>query len=270
MRCLDKTMSAGFTLIEMVTVISITAIISAAVAIFLRLPMQGYVDTVRRGELADAADTAVRRMNRDMHLALSNSVRVDPGATAVEFLLVRSGGRYRSELTGTGSGDILDFNNAADAAFDVLGPAVPAVAGDQIVVYNLGIPGADAYAGDTRRSYLSTSAPQVFNFAATGTPFPFASPSSRFQVVEGPVSYVCAGGNLTRYSGYAITAAQNVPPIGGTAAVLAKDVDMTPGACSFTYDVLSSRVALVTIRLRITRDSESINLYHAVQISNAP
>ncbi len=256
----------------MVTVISITAIIGAAVVTFMRLPMQGYLDTVRRAELADAADTAVRRINRDLHLALPNSVRVNGAGTAVEFLLMRAGGRYRAELTGAGAGDILDFNNAADDRFGVIGPLPTLAAGDQIVVYNLGIPGADVYAGDNRRSYASTDALQNIVFTPTASPFPFASPSSRFQVVEGPVSYVCAGGTLTRYSGYAITAAQNVPPVGGTAAVLAKDVDMTAGACNFTYDAsaVSVRVGLVTLRLRLTRSGESVNLYHASHVSNVP
>ena len=46
------------------------------VAVFISRPMQGIIDTTRRAGLADAADTALRRMSRDIHRALPNSVRV--------------------------------------------------------------------------------------------------------------------------------------------------------------------------------------------------
>ena len=59
----------GFTLVEMVIVVVITAIIGAMVAVFIRLPVQGYIDANARAELADLADTATRRMARDIRRA---------------------------------------------------------------------------------------------------------------------------------------------------------------------------------------------------------
>jgi len=49
----------GFTLIEAIIVIAITGIVAAAVAMFIRLPVQGYVDSAARAELTDIADTAL-------------------------------------------------------------------------------------------------------------------------------------------------------------------------------------------------------------------
>jgi MSHA biogenesis protein MshO len=89
-----KTCQRGFTLIEMIVVITITAIISAVVAVFLRAPIQGYFDASRRADLTDTADSAMRRISRDLHLALPNSVRVSSsGNPAIEFLQTRTGGR---------------------------------------------------------------------------------------------------------------------------------------------------------------------------------
>ena len=263
----------GFTLVEAIAVIAITGVIAAAVAVFIRSPVMGYVDTARRMELADAANTATRRIGRDLRLALPNSVRVASTAStaAVEFLLVRSGGRYRAEPDGSGGGDVLDFSAAADGSFDVLGPGVAAAAGDQVVVYNLGIAGADAYAGDNRRAYAGATA-TVANiaFAPTAAPFPLASPSQRFQVVEGPVSYICdtTARTLTRYWGYPVTAIQGNPPAGGSSALIAGDVE----DCTITYDplVVAYRAGLVTLRLTIRRDGEAVSLYHAVHVSNVP
>lgn len=276
MRCHDETTVSrsqhGFTLVEAVMVIALTGIVAAMVAVFIREPVQGYFDTVRRAELTDVADTAARRINRDLHLALPNSVR-SSSPTTIEFLLTRTGGRYRAELD-TGTEDVLDFT-AADTSFDLLGPPLTFAAGDQIVVYNLGIPGADAYEGNSasthnRRAYAGSVGAPLSNVSiGSANALPFASPGHRFQVVDSAVSYICdlGAGTLRRYSSYAITAAQVIPPVGGTNALLAENVS----ACSFTYQSgVTQRSGLVAIQLAITQDNETVSLHNEVHVSNVP
>src|SRR5487761_2390867 len=96
----------GFTLVEMIVVIVITGIIGGMVAIFIRAPVQGYVDSARRAEMTDIADTALRRLGRDLRTAVPNSVRVPvpAGSTYVEFMPTKDGGRYRVSATGGGGG----------------------------------------------------------------------------------------------------------------------------------------------------------------------
>jgi MSHA biogenesis protein MshO len=256
-----KRFQRGFTLLEAIIVITITGIIAAVVAVFIRAPVQAYFDSARRAELTDIADTAVRRISRDLHLALPNSVRL-ANPQVMEFLQTRTGGRYRAD----GPGDVLNFN-VADSSFDVLGPAITMVAGDQIVIYNLGVPGADAYAGDNRTGYVSTVGTVV---TITSKLFPFDSPNHRFQVVDTPVTYLCdltPPGTLRRYSGYAITPAQPNPPAGGTSALLAQNVSN----CVFNYaQGVTERNGLVSIRLEITQSGETVRLYHEVHVSNVP
>ncbi|TAN77825.1 MAG: type II secretion system protein, partial [Gallionella sp.] len=60
----------------MVMVIVITGIIGSMVAVFIKAPVQQYFDVARRADMTDTADTALRRITRDLRLALPNSVRV--------------------------------------------------------------------------------------------------------------------------------------------------------------------------------------------------
>lgn len=279
----------GFTLIEMIVVIVITGIIGGIVAMFIRAPVQGYMDSARRAELTDIADTALRRFSRDLRLALPNSVRVTTsgGSTLLEFIPTIGGGRYRDSTDSLGAGNILNFS-AADTSFDVLvGDLMPPVAaGDQIVVYNLGIPGADAYAGNTttahnRRAVSVVAGNAITITSAAALPFDscvyeggFVVGGCRFQVVQTPVTYVCtpvaggAGGTLTRWQGYAIQPAQPTALPGGTSSVLASNVS----ACTFTYDpiVVAQRSGLVTMHLTITEQGESVRMYGAIHVSNVP
>jgi MSHA biogenesis protein MshO len=272
----DRRGQAGFTLVEMIVAITITAILAGIVVLFIQVPLQGYFSVSRRAELTDAADLAVRRIAREVQGALPNSVRVATagGITYLEFLAVRSGGRYRSDPDNLGGGDILDFTSAADGSFDVLGPGVAVAAGDQIVVYNLGVTGADAYAGANRRAYAG-AAGTVGNisFTTTASPFPYESPSKRFQVVSGPVTYACdpTAGTLQRYGGYAIAAAQPTPPAGAP-ALLASGVT----ACSIAYAAgAGARNGLVSIELTLRRtdelgNAESVPLFAQAHVVNSP
>lgn len=260
----------GVTLIELIVVIVVTGVLAAGVAIFIRRPVEGYIDASRRATLTDEADTALRRMTRDLRTALPNSTRVDGSGKFVEYIETTGGARYRAEVDSGGGGDILDFT-AADTSFDVLGPA-PAT-GTHIVVYNLFNSGAtsNAYSGDNRTALTSVGASVVF----TSKLFPESSPGKRVHVVSGPVTYGCTGGQLVRYWGYAYNEPQVAPPAGGSSAVLAGNVDVA--TCSFVYAAgsLGERTGTVSIFLPINSNVlgggvETVRLFQQVQVNNSP
>lgn len=265
---------SGFTLLEAVIVIAMTGIVAAVVAVFIRAPVTGYVDQARRAELTDAADLALRRIAREVQRALPNSVRIDASGKLLEFLPVSAGGRYRAAPDASGTGDFLDFASTTDGSFEVLGPPVAVAAGDQLVVYNLGLPGADAYSGETRRVLSGSGTLSTLAFAPGGAPFPYASPSQRFQVVARPVTFFCtegAGGtgSLRRYAGYPIQSAQPTTAAamgGGSNALLAPYVE----GCSFGYSASGARNAIVTLTLKLTAQGESVTLLHQVHLDNSP
>ena len=275
----------GFTLIEMIIVIVLTSIIASAVAVFIKLPVQGYVDTARRAEMSDEADTALRRLGRDLRLALPNSVRVTDSGATIEILLTKIGGRYRIESEGTATADALNFS-ATDTLFDQLGPLSVlngqsiAINSDSVVIYNLGpgVVSADAYNGLNRSRITGLPGSAMANeqwIQIDPMQFPLESPGNRFQVIEGPVSYVCANGTLTRYWGYAITPTQQsaatLAASAASRALAASNVAPGLASCRFVYAPgVTERAGLVALTLTLTRGVESVRLYHEVHVSNVP
>jgi MSHA biogenesis protein MshO len=280
MRCPDprraRRRQHGFTLAEAIIVIVITGIVAAAVAVFIRAPVDAYFDTAARAELSDVADTSLRRIVRDVRAALPNSVRVQgtcDGASVcrLEFIPVATGGRYRAEPTDAGTGDILDFT-ANDGSFDVLGPAVTVPDSAWIVVFNLGIPGADAYAGSTTTAHnrrSATAAASTSNIAISpAVRLLFESPARRFHVVQQPVTYECnpGAGTLTRHWDYGFNATQAAP--GGSSALLASGVSR----CLFGYaaQAVQQRSGLVTMQLALTRNQETVGMVMQTHVGNVP
>jgi MSHA biogenesis protein MshO len=283
----------GFTLVEMVVVIVITGIIGGMVAVFIRAPVQGYADSARRAEMTDIADTALRRIGRDLRTAVPNSVRIPlaAGSTYIEFMPTKDGGRYRVDATGGGggcgaAGDDLDFT-APDTCFEIVGSQITFVAGDQIVVGSTqsdgSLPYKSAAAGGVMRQIASggVGTQQVVKMIST-VAFPASSEldGHRFEVVpadQQAVTYACTGtlgpldangdgqGSLTRYWAYGFINPQAASP-GGRSAILADKVS----ACNFVYNISNARDSLVAISLTITRGGESVNLYHEIHVNNIP
>ena len=284
---------SGFTLVEMIVVIVITGIIGGIVAVFIRAPVQGYVDSARRAEMTDIADTALRRLGRDLRTAVPNSVRIPvaAGATYIEFIPTKDGGRYRVSATGGGggcgaAGDDLDFTTA-DTCFEIVGSPITFAAGDQIVIGSTqsdgSLPYKTAAAGGVMRPIAAVGAQQVVKISSA-VAFPASSEldGHRFEVVpvdQQAVTYACINmqgglldangdgqGSLTRYWAYNFIASQPVPPLGLPNAILADKVS----ACNFVYNTSNARDSLVAVSLTITRGGESVNLYHEIHVNNIP
>ena len=256
----------GFTLIEAVLVIAITGVVIAMVAIFIVPATTAYFGSATRAQLGDEADTALRRIARDLNAALPNSARIT--GMSLELIPVSGAARYAVE-----AGNPLQFG-VVDTSFDIVGPALRLASSNQrLAWYNLGnfVPDADAYTQANVR-VASTAAGNVSSVTISGAALPnsLQAPPYRVYAIEQPVSYRCdtTAGTLTRYSGYGFLATQPDPPSGGSAAVLARHVQ----SCSFSYDVpaITSRYALVTMRLQLGANSETVTLYHTVHLDNLP
>ena len=300
----------GFTLMEAILVIAILGIIAGMVAVFIRAPIDGYIDTVRRAEMADTADTALRRIGRDIRLALPNSLRVSGGGSFVEFIPVVTGGRYRHDdscFNATGCSQLRSIGEVIQS--HVAPPMTAALpAGNHLAIFNqYNNANADCNAAANNFSVYcghgvvaltgAASAPtpwvppagtnsvfDTFSFANTRFQPVNGSPTRRFFVIAAsPVTYACdaASGTLWRLSGYTRQAVQPTnlaaPPL-STATVRAR---LAAGvACagvglplSFSYaGGAGERAGLLTawITLQDAASGESVSLMQQVHVDNTP
>ena len=297
----------GVTLIELVIAMVLVGIIVAAVAFFLN-PLRQSTDLALRAELTDIADNTLQRIGREVKLALPNSVRsrTSGGVVFLEFLALRTGGRYRAgggglaggtDCPDDGSGvpgsDQLTFG-AVDTCFKTLGKLSDAIVAnsDHLVLFNLGPDPAgsdpvgyldqNAYAAGAANRVLITAVDttsegnrdRIVFSAKTFAQARHDSPSKRFFVVSGAVSYVCdpAAGTITRRWGYTESPLQPASFSDGSAALIAENVS----ACEFDYNPsVSPQLGILTMRIRLQKAlfggaNETVSLYHAVHVNNAP
>jgi len=282
----------GFTLVELVMVIVITGIMAATLAIFLKPAIDGYVDTRRRADMTDIADTALRRMAQDVRSAVANSVRVH-GDQCFEFLPTSGGGRYRlapdtvwDEAHPAAPSAVLDTSTAT-SSFDVLSPLLAALsAGDWVVIDNQNAD--DAYTGTNRAALTVAALPDASLGTAriafgTAKQFPVGYDGGRFVVVPNnggkpAVVYVCDGagvdaqgdgtGTLYRVP-RAFSATLAACPATAGGAILATRVS----ACTFVYNPnqgATQQSGFVWMRLVLSQANESVALAYGVHVDNVP
>jgi len=175
-------------MIELVIVITLTAILSVVVGIFIARPISSYASVTRRAELVDAADLAMRRISRDIQDSVPNSLRVkvDPNngnRVAVEMMHMVEGMRYRAYPSPVGP--FLDFTQAI-TAFDVLGQFQFSIANSSCFV-GAPCPGnATCAAGNCRIVIYNTG-------ANTGGSTPSDNPSPGANVYSTSAAPACSG-----------------------------------------------------------------------------
>lgn len=262
----------------MIVVIVISGILLGIVGMFGRRQIDAYVDIRNRADLVDAADTALRRMGRDLQAALGNSVRVS-GDTVLEFVPIKDAGLSRTKPDGS-SGDPL-VSGSADTSFDVLGPAITVESGDQLVF------SADpnVYAGASRKSVNTGNGQSKLTFSPAGITFDPEISDPRFQIVGGPVSYRCVpnvanpeegviyrhwcydfqGTQPTVFTALGVHASASCSS-GVQTAILVKGVY----ACTFRKETTEQGSPLVILRLTLSRNGEPVELLHQVGVMNTP
>ena len=263
----------GATLIELIMVIAILGVIAAVASVFIKGPIDAYADSARRAALTDTADTAMRRMARDIRKALPNSTRI-PNTQCLELIPTKTAGRYRAGV------DVLSLNFVtSDSSFNMLGvnkelPAGQQIeVGDVVAVYNLGVSGANAYTSDNTSlvTAVDDGDGKETTITIVSKQFPIASGGKRFYVIpaaENIVAYVCDDDGNLRRTVRTFAHADATCPVDGP--ILASNVsNVIP--CKFIHDVSDlQRNEPVQLTITFTDSGENISLYHQVYENNWP
>jgi len=289
--------SAGFTLIELVVVIVVTAIVASFIVMFLDAPIESYFAQTRRSDLVDSANRIAAAVTADVRTALPNSLRTSTGGggTGLELLATEGtalyygegdkngamNGSLPEELTigspssGFGTLDSFSPGSFAPAAYvsvGNLGTGAPAIydaysAGNGVMTSARATvgpnPSAPPYtAGE---NFVTLGGPGM-TFQAPGAPATQPAVHNAY-LVTGPVSYVCnpnaitpSTGTLMRYSGYVVSPVEPVPPGGVTGALIAHDV----AACTISIVAAPpgypyGQIAILTITL--SSNGESLQVF---------
>lgn len=275
----------GFTLVELIMVLVVTTLIGGTIAVFLKPAIEAYSDTRVRGELSDQADTALRRMVRDIRQAVPNSIRA-PASNCFELVPAITGGRYRMGPDAGGTAAYVDPSQPT-TSFDVLSTlnATPAV-GDWVVINNQN--GNDVYAGSNRSAITGVSTPAATSGTMRITMGAMqVSPGysgGRFLVVangQQSVFYVCTGadggldaqgngkGTLWRIKRSFTADYPTACPATTGGDVLATRVR----TCNFVYTPnqgATQQSGFLWMLLAISRNSETATQSQGAHVTNVP
>jgi MSHA biogenesis protein MshO len=290
----------GVSLLELIIVIVLLGVLTSGAGLLITKPIQAYTDQLRRQQLVDQAEMALRQIARDIRRALPNSLRIEPnpvtGGWALEMTNTIDGARDRDEQGGafTTAADTLDFSSA-DTDFNLLGNFDTLIAkeGQRLAIYNteadnfynnvIAVGGAGVVTPSTSEITLTFNGIEQHININPGFQFSQQSPGQRIFLIDGPISYICDPSvgqtNMVRYSNYAFQSTQPTtaatfaaltsPP---TPAFLSGDVVTKASTCDIVYDSGSAkRGGIITISLTLADPTgESITLLHQVHVLNAP
>jgi MSHA biogenesis protein MshO len=290
----------GVTLIELIVTIVLLGIVSAVVSLILLPVFTANQSIEQRAELVESS---LRRMAREIRIALPNSVRVSSTVTtfALEVIPTVDGGRYCIAGLANCAGAIQQLNfAAADTSFDILGcfrnAAFIAASGSNAYRLVIGDLDGSVYSSTVSPGVMTVAARTItiavqpagtcgvtagsrhrITLSAPGHQFSNPSANERLYVIQAnavPVSYLCnsATGTLMRYSGYAMQAGQPTNPaaLPLSAATSIAQISANISRCGVLGDTASVQsTGIVALQLGVASGSEAIELLHQVQLDNS-
>jgi len=271
--------NSGFSLVELVMVITISGILVVVIGPLLGRPFSIFNDMQTRASLVDKAHAALASVTRHVRQAIPNSVRVNGGA--LELMPISFAGRYPLV---DNAADVDGLTpRQLDSNFSIFGN-VPPLTGQRLVVNPTSTVLLYAAAADSLNRIMTPSTSSIsvidnanqdritilpaFRFDPGGN----GSPARRVFATSGPLSFICDSGNLQLLEGYVATVNQptNISAAPLSAAIKSL-VSESISSCQFRFSAgTAQRSALLTMELVLTENGESIRLIEQMHVENFP
>jgi prepilin-type N-terminal cleavage/methylation domain-containing protein len=282
----------GFTLVEMIVALTLSAIVIGAAAMFMSAPVDAHFAQRRRVELMDDSAVVFRQLREDLSRAVPRSVRVrNSGTRAIVEMLVADAALFHTSGTMPNVDLELD-TNALDSKFSVYPHLANPGEARYLAIGYTGT-GYDPYRltgvtpGIAKRdiAVIANGSDDRIQLAPNGVKFGRANGTvnpARIYFVSGPVTYICnSAANvaaLQRYEGYPVTA--GIPTSESSAqlassttvSVVATDVASCSFKCPVTVNTCTDQSLSAVITLRRTADTgnEVIRSAAAIAFDNRP
>lgn len=263
----------GFTMVEMVVGMVVSAILMGMIAMILGAPADRYMEQRRRNELVDASDRITRIVTADLARALPNSVRIRNAGniSVLQMVEVTDTAYYVTEpvaATPAQALEGLNFSNNGDQ-FTAFGRFDNARGSNQplLVVGHTGAGTFNVYspANNIMRATPVPTTPAMAAYPITlngAFRFRNTSMTNRIFAVRAPITYVCnrGTGRLTRFTDHAFAAAIPANESAAqltTAGTVVSTIATGITACSITCVAPANSLCqrTVTLSLTLTRNT---------------
>jgi MSHA biogenesis protein MshO len=282
---------SGFTLAELVVTITISAIVMVFVTMFMAAPIDAYQAQSRRAGLVAATSDAWPRLERDLRIALPNSVRWRRNGSFVvlEMLSVVDEARYVTPPSA--SFDVAGTATPTGAVFRNLPTGLPFTSSPAVPYYVSVDASKDPYtspgvltSGAATITIKATAAATAGEATVTIAPAPVpalspGSPRRRVFLVTGPVTYLCdeTAGTLSRYMNYPLAANQatrdspaKFSAVGATVELIARGLT----TCNFDGSPIpASATTSQTVTVQLTSaaaNGDTVTLLHTSRAEFVP
>ena len=272
----QRAAKAGFTLLELVTVLALLGIALVGVSTLLGNMSGIYLQSAEREKLLGESRFVLERLNRELRDAVPNSLRVSntAGWSCLEFVPFTAVARYRNIVLAPDTSSMMDV--VSMGPFDpVAGQWLLVFPQQDVEIYSASAQKVQLHAspllndGDGNAFTYRLQLAQAFGFGA-------ASPARRLYLLDAPVSYCALGNEIRRYQGYALQSSQPVPGSGlSNGALMARNLvnNLNTQPLFVLAPPALTRNSLVQIQLEMAaaQDAGTVLSYsHLVQVSNVP
>lgn len=267
--------AAGFTLIEMVTVILILGIIIVGISSFVIFGTRIFVESSAVDQVLSQSRFGIERMTRDIRRAVPNSMRVltatDGSYQCLELLPISSSTSYLEAPF---------VPQIAQNTITAIKSIRPINAAQSVLIYPLTASEVYNPQGLTAKRFLVQSVAEsgdLLTITLTqSVRFTEASPLKRLYLADNPLSYcfINTANNveLRLYQNYGYKVNQPSPTVMGNGVLMAQNITNTLAvnpAVILTPSTLVTN-AIVHLQPLFSVNGETFQYQHQVQVMNVP